>query len=145
MLRRPGLWVTNGHPGDPSQMLSWNPAALTSFFDYLVLNDVYGYKAAHPEVPIIIRFQHPLNWQDNPAYYADQLGRMVASKWPEIQVLDPYVYFANEMNLHYENGDQNPGNQHLYETPEFYQKYHAGYEVGHPALCFWAQRRRRPR
>ncbi len=123
MLRRPGLWVTNGHPGDPSQMLSWNPAALTSFFDYLVLNDVYGYKAAHPEVPIIIRFQHPLNWQDNPTYYADQLGRMVASKWSEIQVLDPYVYFANEMNLHYENGDNNPGNQHLYETPEFYQKY----------------------
>jgi hypothetical protein len=104
-------------------MLSWNPAALTCFFDYLAPNKVFEYKAAHPEVPIIIRFQHPLQWQDNPAYYADQLGRMVASKWPEIQRLDPYVYFCNEMNLHYENGDNNPGNQYLYETPQFYQKY----------------------
>lgn len=123
MLRRPGLWVANGHPGDPAQMLSWNPAALTCFFDYLAPNNVFEYKAANPQVPIIIRFQHPLNWQDNPPYYADRLGRLVASKWNEIDVLDPYVYFANEMNLHYENGDQDPGNQPFYETPEFYQKY----------------------
>ncbi|MBN1992470.1 MAG: SpoIID/LytB domain-containing protein [Anaerolineae bacterium] len=123
MMRRPGLWVANGHPGNPAQMLNWNPAALTCFFDYLAANRVYEYKAAHPEVPIVIRFQHPLNWHENPAYYAEQLGRSVASKWNEIRPLDPYVYFANEVNLHYENGDPDPNNQHLYTTPAFYQKY----------------------
>ena len=110
-MRRPGLWVTNGNLGDPTQMLSWNPAALTSFFDYLIPNGVFGYKAAFPQTPIIIRFQHPLNWHENPSYSAQQLGQMVASKWNEISVLDPYVYFANEINLHYENGDENPDNQ----------------------------------
>ena len=122
-MRRPGLWVTNGHPGDPSQMLSWQPGALTCFYDYLGVNGIFGYKTAHPDAPIIIRFQHPLNWQQDPNYFANQLGRMVASKWNDIKVLDPYVYFANEVNLHYENGDSNPGNQHLYENQAFYQKY----------------------
>jgi hypothetical protein len=122
-MRRPGLWVTNGHPGDPSQMLSWRPGALTCFYDYLAVNGIFGYKAANPEVPIIVRFQHPLNWQQDPPFFAEQLGQMVASKWNDLKVLDPYVYFANEMNLHYENGDYDPGHQHLYTSPEFYQKY----------------------
>ncbi len=122
-MRRPGLWVANGHSDNPDLMLSWRPGALTSFFDYLALNNVFAYKAANPSVPIIIRFQHPLNWHENPTLFAQQLGQLVASKWNEMKVLDPYVYFANEVNLHYENGDQNPANQHLYETPEFYQRY----------------------
>ena len=56
-MRRPGLWVTNGHPGDPTEMLSWNPAAVTCFYDYLGVNGIYQYKAATPDVPVIIRFQ----------------------------------------------------------------------------------------
>ena len=122
-MRRPGLWVTNGHPGDPSQMLSWRPGALTCFYDYLGVNGVFGYKAANPAVPIIIRFQHPFNWQQDPVGFARRLGEQVASKWNDLKALDPYVYFANEMNLHYENGDRSPSSQSLYTTPEFYQKY----------------------
>jgi hypothetical protein len=122
-MRRPGLWVTNGHPGNPAQMLSWRPGALTCFYDYLGVNGVFGYKAANPEVPIIVRFQHPFNWQQDPVGFARRLGEQVASKWNDMKVLDPYVYFANELNLHYENGDRHAGNQSLYTSPEFYQKY----------------------
>jgi len=122
-MRRPGLWVANGTPGDPVKMLSWLPGALTCFYDYLSANRVRNYKAQNPEVPIIVRFQHPQKWHENPAGWARALGDMVASKWPDLRDMDPYVYFANEVNLHYENGDPNPGNQPLYETPEFYQRY----------------------
>jgi hypothetical protein len=122
-MRRPGLWVANGHPGDTNQMLGWRPGALTCFFDYLGVNGVLGYKAANPDAPIIVRFQHPFNWRQDPVGFARRLGEQVASKWPELKPLDPYVYFANEMNLHYENGDRNPGNQALYTTPQFYQQY----------------------
>lgn len=122
-MRRPGLWVANGHPGDPSLMLSWQPGALTSYYDYLGVNGVFPYKAANPDVPIIVRFQHFHQWHQNPEHYARRLGEIVASKWNDLKPLDPYVYFANEMNLFYENGDNNAGNQHLYTSPEFYQKY----------------------
>jgi protocatechuate 3,4-dioxygenase beta subunit len=122
-MRRPGLWVANGAPTDPIKMLSWRPAALTSFFDYLTPNRVWSYKEQNPDVAVIVRFQHPPNWQHDPAGWARRLGDEVASKWPELRRLDPYVYFANEMNLHYENGDPNPGNQPQYETPQFYQRY----------------------
>ncbi len=124
-MRRPGLWVANGHPGDPSQMLSWRPGALTSFFDYMGINGIAGYKAANPTASIIIRFQHPFNWRQDPAGFARSLGEQVASKWPELKALDPYVYFANELNLHYENGDRNPANQPFYASREFYQQYAA--------------------
>lgn len=122
-MRRPGLWVANGDPGNTSQMFSWRPGAITGFFDHLVVNDVFNYKAANADVPVIIRFQHPLDWQKDPNGSAQTLGQHVASKWSELQPLDPYVYFANQMNMHYENGDQNPANQHLYTTAAFYQKY----------------------
>jgi hypothetical protein len=104
-------------------MLSWQPGAITCFYDYLGVNGVFPYKAANPTVPIIVRFQHPHQWHRDPTHYARQLGEMVASKWPDMKVLDPYVYFANEMNLHYENGDNNVGNQPLYTTPDFYKRY----------------------
>lgn len=122
-MRRPGLWVANGGPTDPIKMLSWRPGALTCYFDYLTANQVWDYKAQNPEATIIVRFQHPRQWHQDPSGWARWLGEMVASKWPELQELDPYVYFANEMNLHYENGDNNPGNQSKYESPEFYQRY----------------------
>ncbi|MFN8457931.1 MAG: SpoIID/LytB domain-containing protein [Anaerolineae bacterium] len=122
-MRRPGLWVTNGHPGNSTQMLSWRPGALTCFYDYLGVNGVFPYKAANPEASIIVRFQHPLNWQQDPVGFAKSLGEQVASKWRDMKILDPYVYFANEMNLHYENGDRNPGNQPYYASSEFYKKY----------------------
>lgn len=122
-MRRPGLWVANGSPSDAGKMLSWKPGALTCFYDYLGLNHVYQYKGEHPEVPIIIRFQHPKNWHEDIDWWAQRQATEVISKWPEIRSLDPYVYFANEMNLHYENGDDNQGNQYNYETPAFYQLY----------------------
>jgi hypothetical protein len=122
-MRRPGLWVANGTPTDPVKMLSWRPAALTAFFDYLEPNRVRSYKAQNPDIPVIVRFQHPRQWQEDPAGWARRQGDMVASKWPDLREMDPYVYFANEMNLHYENGDNNPANQPKYETPEFYQSY----------------------
>jgi hypothetical protein len=104
-------------------MLSWRPGALTAFFEYLTVNQVWSYKTQNPEAPIIIRFQHPHQWHQDPAGWARSMGEMIASKWPELQDLDPYVYYGNEMNLHYENGDNNPHNQPNYETPEFYQRY----------------------
>jgi len=122
-MRRPGLWVANGHPGDSAQMLSWRPGAVTCFYDYLADNDIFNYKAANPEVIVTVRFRHPHDWQKDPERSARQLGEEVAGKWAELQSLDPYVYFANQMNMHYENGDPNPANQHLYNTPEFYQSY----------------------
>lgn len=122
-MRRPGLWVANGPPTDPDKMLSWRPAALTCFFDYLEFNQVRSYKEQTPEAPIIVRFQHPQHWHQDPVASAHTHGEMVASKWPDLQDLEPYVYFANEMNLHYENGDNDPANQPNYETPEFYQRY----------------------
>jgi hypothetical protein len=122
-MRRPGLWVSNGIPSDPTKMLSWRPGSLTSFYDYIGPNRVLQYKAEHPEIPVIIRFQHPKNWHQDPAQSARNQADLVLSKWPELQAIDPYVYFANEMNLHYENGDENPGNQYQYETKEFYQRF----------------------
>jgi hypothetical protein len=122
-MRRPGLWVANGIPTDPVKMLSWRPAALTSFFDYLSANRVFQYKAANPETIVVVRFQHPHHWHEDPPGWARWLGDMVASKWRDLRPLDPYVYFANEVNLHYENGDSNPGNQPKYETREFYHNY----------------------
>ena len=122
-MRRPGLWVANGAPSDPVKMYSWSPASLTCFFDYLTSNRVWEYKANNPDVPVIVRFQHPKNWHEDPIGWARWLGNEVASKWPELQRIDPYVYFANEMNLHYENGDPDPGNQWKYTTPEFYESY----------------------
>ena len=123
-MRRPGLWVANGHPGNTvTAMLAWRPGAITAYYDYLGPNKVFDYKAANPDAPIIVRFQHPPNWQQNPDFFARQLGELVASKWSDMRALDPYVYFANEMNLYYENGDSNPNNQPRYTTPEFYQRY----------------------
>ena len=122
-MRRPGLWVANGDPGDSSQMFSWRPGAIASLYDHLSVNDVYAYKAAEPDVTIIVRFQHPPNWRQNPAESARQLGQYVASTWPQLKALDPFVYFANQLNTHYENGDPNPANQPLYTTPQFYQTY----------------------
>ncbi|GAB4541741.1 MAG: hypothetical protein Kow0063_32900 [Anaerolineae bacterium] len=122
-MRRPGLWVTNGIPSDVTKMYSWRPGSVTCFFDYLAANRVWDYKAQNPDASIIIRFQHPRHWHEDPAGWARWLGDQVVSKWPELRSLDPYVYFGNEMNLHYENGDPNPGNQWKYTTPEFYEKY----------------------
>jgi len=104
-------------------MLSWQPGSLTSFYDYLGPNQVINYKRDHPDVPITIRFQHPHNWQADKPATSRNLAALVISKWPVLQEIDPYVYFANEVNLHYENGDPDPTSQHRYETPNFYRNY----------------------
>lgn len=121
--RRPGIWVANGTPTDAAHMLSWQPGALTSFYDYLGPNRVVRYKRDHPDVPIIIRFQHPQNWELDKNTSARHLADLIVSKWPVLKEMDPYVYFANEINLHYENGDENPANQRHYETRDFYATY----------------------
>lgn len=121
-LRRPGLWLSNGAPSNVSEMYRWYPGAVTCFFDYLSANRVAEYKAANPDVSVIVRFQHPQNWQVAPEASASNLAALIVSKWPEIRPLNPYVYFWNEINLHYENGDPNTGNQWQYETPTFYEK-----------------------
>jgi len=103
-------------------MLSWGPGSLTSFHDYLQDNKVFDYKAANPDTIIIIRFQHPMNWQQDIEASAINRGKEIAAKWSEIAPLDPYVYFCNEMNLHYESGDPFE-KQWWYETEEFYEKF----------------------
>jgi hypothetical protein len=104
-------------------MYSWRPGAIASLYDHLAVNDVFAYKADQPDVTLIVCFRHPPNWQQNPAETARQLGQYIAGKWPELKALDPFIYFANQLNTHYENGDPNPANQPLYTTPEFYQRY----------------------
>ena len=122
-MRRPGIWCANGRPDDAGRMLSWRPGAVTCFHDYLEANQVARYKRDHPDVPVIVRFQHPRNWHEDISASAFHHAEYVLSKWPEIREMDPYVYFCNEMNLHYENGDDNPANQWRYETAEFYEQY----------------------
>ena len=119
-MRRIGLWVANGTPSNADQMLSWRPGSLTCFYDYLQPNRVIQYKQDNPTTDVIIRFQHPKNWRENPTISAKNYAAEIVSKWPVLRDIDPYVYFGNEMNLHYENGDENIGNQYMYETPEFY-------------------------
>lgn len=124
--RRPGIWGINGSGVNQEmidKMLSWNPGAITCFYDYIQANGIEQYHQKYSNVPIIIRFQHDKNWQENPTENAKNKSVEIVSKWPTIEHLNPYVYFCNEMNLHYENGDNDIGNQYLYETPEFYQKY----------------------
>lgn len=122
-MRRPGIWVANGSPSNAQKMVSWRPGALTCFYDYLGPNQVLDYKRQYPDAPIIIRFQHPRNWHEDPTVSARNLANEVVSKWPDIRDIDPYIYFANEVNLHYENGDEGVGNQPRYETREFYENY----------------------
>ncbi len=122
-MRRPGIWVANGQPANTAQMYSWQPGAIACMAEHLTANDVYNYKQANPAAPVIVRFQHPINWQQDPTGTARQLGQYIAGKWPEIEALNPYVYFASRLNMHYENGDPDPVNQPKYTTQKFYQKY----------------------
>lgn len=122
-MRRPGLWVANGQPEDTTQMYSWRPGAIACLYNHLAANDVFNYKAANPDAPVIIYFPHPPNWQQDAQASARQLGQFIADKWVELQPLDPYVYFANQANIHYANGDPNPANQYRYMTSKFYQLY----------------------
>ncbi|MCB0194122.1 MAG: SpoIID/LytB domain-containing protein [Anaerolineae bacterium] len=122
-MRRPGLWVANGQPDDPAQMLSWKPGAITCLYDHLEANTVFDYKAKNPEAVINVRFQHPKDWYQDIEGSARTLGAAVAATWSKLEPLDPYVYFASRLNTHYENGDPNPANQRHYTTREFYQKY----------------------
>lgn len=128
-MRRPGLQVANGQPEDTAQMLSWKPGAITCLYDHLASNDVFDYKATNPDVSINVRFQHPQDWYQDIEASAQNLGLMVATKWSELQSLDPYVYFASRLNTHYENGDPNPANQLHYTTREFYQKYARWFKI----------------
>jgi len=131
-MRRPGIWCANGTPTNAAKMLSWRPGALTCIYDYLQPNLVAQYMKWEPDATVIVRIQHPKNWWENVSVSARNLAAEVVSKWPDLQALTPqpplpegeggvYVYFCNEMNLHYENGDPNPGNQHLYESREWYE------------------------
>ena len=97
--RRPGIWTANGTPTDAAHMLSWQPGSLTSFYDYLQPNHVIAYKKDHPHIVVTIRFQHPPNWQSDQLDSAHRLADLVISKWPDIKDIDPYIYFANEVNL----------------------------------------------
>jgi hypothetical protein len=90
-MRRPGIWVANGNPGDTQQLYSWQPGAIGSFVDFLTENDVYNYKATHPETPVVVRFQHPQKLVTAAIHKGTRgnLGQYIAGKWPEIQPLEP--------------------------------------------------------
>ena len=120
-MRRPGIVAPAGPPSDVKLMLSWRPGAVTCYYEHLRANDLYAYKAQHPTATIVVRFQHPRQWWRNPEQTAVSFGQRIAATWAEIRPLDPYVCFANELNIHYENGDQDPNNQYYYESEQFYQ------------------------
>ena len=120
-MRRPGIFAPPGTPSDPNLMLSWQPGAVTCYYDYLQVNNLFNYKAQNPATTIIVRFQHPKFWRQNPEQTAVAYGQHIAAKWNELRPLDPYVCFANELNLHIENGDLAPANQPLYETEDSYR------------------------
>ncbi len=121
-LRRMGIWAANGAPDNAEQMYFWRPGAVCCFQDYLGPNRVREYKQAHPEATVIVRFQHPKNWRDDLPQSARNVASELLAKWPEIEDFTDYVYFWNEINLHYENGDADPGHQWQYETREFYEQ-----------------------
>ncbi len=77
-----------------------------------------------------MRFQHPRNWFTNPEQTAVQYAQQIAGQWNTLRPLSPYVCFAEEMNLYYQNDDPNEANQPLYETEQFYEGVQAG---GSPA------------
>ncbi len=121
-MRRPGIWANNGFPATSEQMLMWKPGAITVFYDYID-EGLVKYKQDNPGCVIIVRFNHPQNWRNDITNSAYARGREVASKWDTLKKLDPYVYVGNEINLHYENGDNDAGNQGKYETREFYNQW----------------------
>lgn len=121
-MRRPGIWANNSFPATSEQMLMWKPGAITVFYDYID-NGLIKYKQDNPGCVIVVRFNHPQNWRNDITNSAYARGREVASKWDTLKKLDPYVYVGNEVNLHYEDGDDNAGNQYKYETKEFYQQW----------------------
>lgn len=121
-MRRPGIWAANGAPDNIEQMYSWRPGAVCCFQDYLGPNRVREYKAAYPDATVIVRFQHPKNWRDDITQSARNVAGELLAKWPEIRDFVDYVYFWNEINLHYENGDPEPGHQWQYETQAFYEQ-----------------------
>lgn len=120
-MRRPGIFAPKGTPTDLNMMLYWRPGAVTCYYDYLQANNLFNYKAQHPSASIIVRFQHPLTWWQDPEQTALSFGRQVAGKWDELRPLDPYVCFANELNTYTANGDVDPNNQSFYETAQFYR------------------------
>lgn len=117
--RRLGIWGSNGSNPNLDLMLSWRPGAITCIYDYLSSNGI-EYLKKHTEVPLIIRFLHPQNWMQNPQQSANDLANKVISKWPAIRDLnlDPYVDFANELNLGPESGQSVPA----LDSREFYQQ-----------------------
>jgi hypothetical protein len=122
--KRLGIYGSNGMNDKTDIMYSMLPGSITCIGDYLGDNKVFWYKEQHPEVSVIVRFYiGPTNFQEDIEHYARTIANRVISKWDEVKPLDPYIYFCNEMNLHYENGDPDAGNQHLYTTQEFYQNY----------------------
>lgn len=116
--RRLGIWGANGTNPNLPLMLSWRPGAITTIYDYASSNGL-EYIEQHPEVPLIIRFLHPQNWQENPTRSASDLAQKVIDKWPTIKKYNPYVYFANELNLGYESGQPNVP---ALDTREFYKR-----------------------
>jgi hypothetical protein len=122
--RRMGLWLVNdGAPPDVTQMYSWKPEAVCCFRKDLGPNKVFEYVADHHEVEVIVRIQHPRNWMENLEVSAGNHASEILSKWPEIAILDPYVYWINEANLWYESGGENQNSQDYYKSIDFYQKY----------------------
>ncbi|MEM7028538.1 MAG: hypothetical protein AAF629_03010 [Chloroflexota bacterium] len=106
-MRRPGIFAPAGQASNVEMMLSWKPGMVTCYYDFLQANQIYAYKRRYPEATILVRFQHPPLWSQDPEQAAVGYGQLVASKWPELQALDPYICFANELYLYYENGYQN--------------------------------------
>lgn len=120
-MRRPGIVVPPGIPTDANLMFGWKPGAITCYYDYLRQNKVFEYKAQNPDAVVIVRFPHPKNWFTEPEKTAVQYAQTIAATWNDLRPLAPYVCFANEMNLYYENGDPDEANQPLYETEQFYE------------------------
>lgn len=120
-MRRPGIVAPPGIPTDVNLMLSWKPGAITCYYDFLRQNRVFEYKQQNPQAAVIVRFAHPRNWFTDPEKTAVQYAQTIAAKWNELRPLAPYVCFADEMNLYYENDDPDPANQPLYETEQFYE------------------------
>lgn len=94
---------------------------------------------AAPERFVHVRMYVP-NWSAmDPVVWArhavDKLSRIESGGRVYDLWADPFVGVsaANEQNLHYENGDNDPANQWKYRTPEHYAK------IGRWNLTFWRE------
>lgn len=129
MKRKVGIWGGNSGNSNPDLMWHLNPDYVMCLEKDMPANKIAEGKQNNPNTQIVIRFLHPTNWLSNIEESAQTQANRIIEKYPSIRGLDPFIIIGNELNLHYECGDQNPNNQWKYQTKEHYQRIYRWVEL----------------